>query len=62
VLSSIKQRKQPLVRALRDIDVQSDYLRALRAAGILPRLTVRTKRADAELARLDPRCRRFGLF
>jgi hypothetical protein len=58
------QRKHPLalVKALNDSDKQSDFINALRAAGILPRLTMRDRHADNELARLDPRCRRFGEF
>jgi hypothetical protein len=55
-------RPRDLVEAVSDGDARADRLRALRAAGIPPRLTMRSDRADAELARLDPRCRRFGQF
>jgi hypothetical protein len=57
-----KKHPRALVKALRDGDLKADRQAAMRAAGILPRLTMRDKFADAELARIDPRTRRFGQF
>jgi hypothetical protein len=59
-----RQQKRPraLVKSLRDSDRQSDFVKALRAAGILPRQPVRGDERDDNLRNDPTRSRPLGRY